>query len=183
MQTYRSSITLGPSTQGQLQSTRISAPQSTRSAWLPAAFLHAKYRGLEMDTPCVKPEPGPKHPSCPAQPHEQRAAPAPLCPRAGRGLDWLFLLILCVRNFSGVVLVQWNSDAEPKIAAQLPQKSVIHQMAFARGHPSACPLENPRQRLRSSLVAALYRWGSTRLGLPSRHSYTHTVFSSVLLQF
>ena len=72
MQTYTSSITLGPDTQGQLQSARISAPQSNLSALPPATFLHAKYQGLEMDTPWVKPETGPKRSGCPAHPHVQR---------------------------------------------------------------------------------------------------------------
>lgn len=49
MQTYMSILTLGSDSQGQLQSTRISTPESNRSALPPAAFLHVKYWGLERD--------------------------------------------------------------------------------------------------------------------------------------
>lgn len=89
---HTSSITLGPDTQGQLQSTRISAPQSNRSALPPATFLHPKYRGLEMDTLWVKPETGPKRSGCPAHTHVQRPAPAPCgsettCEMAAPGTD------------------------------------------------------------------------------------------------
>lgn len=92
MQTYMPSITLVPDTQGKLQSARISAPQSNWSALPPAAFLHAKYQGLEMDTPWVKPETCPKCSGCPAHAHVQRPAPVPggsetTCETAAPGTD------------------------------------------------------------------------------------------------
>lgn len=78
------------------------------------------------------------------------------CPRNWCGLTGCrFILALRSRNFSCTALVQWNLYAEPRTAPQPPQKSVIHQMAFERGHPSVCPLENPWLYQQNSLVAVL----------------------------
>lgn len=73
MQTYTSNIKLGPET----QNTRISVPWSNGLAWPPAAFLHTKYRALEMYIPWAKPHTGHRHSGCSAHTHKQRPVQAP----------------------------------------------------------------------------------------------------------
>lgn len=160
-QTCTSNIMLGPET----QNTRISASRSNGLALPAAAFLHIKYQALEMYIPWAKPHTGPEHSGGSAHTHKQRAAQAPCGSESvwelaapGTDVGWTgcsFILVLHSRNFSCIALVQWNLYAEPKTAPQPPQKSVIHQMAFERGHPSVCPLENPWLYQQYSLVAAL----------------------------
>lgn len=113
----------------------------------------------------AKPHTGPKHSGCSAHMHKQRPVQAPcgsesMWELAAPGTDvgytgCSFILVLRSRIFSCIALVQWNLYAEPKTVPQLPQKSVIHQMAFERGHPSVCALENTWLYQQNSLVAVL----------------------------